>query len=57
MNADQALIASLAPQGSFFIHLTLYFCKAGTMIKVKLKKGKEVTQEQATRNGVEHRST
>lgn len=57
MNADRALIASLALQGSFFIYLTLYFCKAGTMIKVKLKKVKEVTQEQAPRNGVEYRST
>lgn len=57
MNADRALIASLAPQGSFFIYLPLYFCKAHTTIKVKLKKVKEVTQEQATRNGVEYRST
>lgn len=57
MNTDRALIASLAPQGSFFTYLTLYFCKAGTMMKGKLEKVKEVTQEQAPRNGVEYRFT
>lgn len=50
-----ALVVGLAPQGSLSIYLTLCFRKAGTMIKVKLKKVKESTQKQAPRKGVEHR--
>lgn len=38
------------------MYLTFYFCKAGTMTTVRLKEDKEFTQEQAPRNGAEHRS-